>query len=58
MSLNMPLLIHENVTVDNIATLQTGDLADMARIVEQAVATNPDGIVLSKLRLRHNWKAL
>ncbi|UTV98228.1 sugar ABC transporter substrate-binding protein [Marinomonas rhizomae] len=25
----------------------TGDLADMARIVEQAVATNPDGIVLS-----------
>lgn len=25
----------------------TGDLADMARIVEQAIATNPDGIVLS-----------
>lgn len=25
----------------------TGDLADMARIVEQATATNPDGIILS-----------
>ncbi len=25
----------------------TGDLADMARIVEQAVASNPDGIILS-----------
>ena len=25
----------------------TGDLADMARIVEQAVATNPDGIVVT-----------
>lgn len=25
----------------------TGDLADMARIVEQAVATNPNGIILS-----------
>ena len=25
----------------------TGDLADMARIVEQASATNPDGIILT-----------
>ncbi|PYF83352.1 monosaccharide ABC transporter substrate-binding protein (CUT2 family) [Marinomonas alcarazii] len=35
-----------NVTVE-YRNPPTGDLADMARIVEQAVATNPDGIVLS-----------
>ena len=34
------------VTVD-IRNPQTGDLADMARIVQQAAASNPDGIIVT-----------
>ena len=34
------------VTVD-YRNPPTGDLADMARIVEQAAATNPDGIIVT-----------
>ena len=35
-----------NVTVD-IRNPTTGDLADMARIVQQAAASNPDGIIVT-----------
>lgn len=35
-----------NVTVD-IRNPTTGDLADMARIVQQATASNPDGIIVT-----------